>query len=217
MYIRRYRPRSRKLGWYTKHATPTKAPGGATREHGARDDLCPALCLVRPTAFTQKTCLRRSPPSTGLATSTGISRTLRGPSPSTRNPAFVHRYSPCVINLDDHHDHSYNHNHNRQRQPPTASCQPHMTTDIANCGYSSLFTAGLFNVGQFTPSNAQCSLLHIVTSTSVWLLSEPRKDITSARTLQIACRERNGPLDPPQPVSRIRRSVPARRPIAATY
>lgn len=43
-----------------------------------------------------------------------------------------------------------------------------MTTHISNCGYSSLFTAGLFNVepGQYSPANAQASFLDQFRQTS---------------------------------------------------
>lgn len=43
-----------------------------------------------------------------------------------------------------------------------------MTTHIADCGYSSLFTAGLFNVepGQYSPANAQASFLDQFRQTS---------------------------------------------------
>ncbi len=54
-----------------------------------------------------------------------------------------------------------------------------MTTHIANCGYSSLFTAGLFNVepGQYSPSNAQASFLDqfVQTSPSPRVLLPPSK------------------------------------------
>ena len=145
-----------------------------------------------------------------------------------------------------------------------------MTTHIANCGYSNLFTAGLFKVGlgQSTPSDAQRPFLdhlhqtspsprtllppsdsslhgsqhhiqvpepglrsfHIVKSTSpiqssvlnAWLLNDRRRDITglssAGSTLQSlsALAEPDGSCDLPQPVSRIKRLVPA-RPIAASY
>lgn len=47
-----------------------------------------------------------------------------------------------------------------------------MTTHIANCGYSTLFTAGLLHIepGRYTPSNAEDSFLEQSRSTS----SSPR-------------------------------------------
>jgi hypothetical protein len=93
-----------------------------------------------------------------------------------------------------------------------------MTAHIANCGYSKLFTAGLFNVGpdQYSPSNAQSTFLDqfCQSSPSPRVLLPPSKPPSGSTQLRgqipsnIEPKRRRGPhiVTPASPIVAIRSS-----------
>ena len=99
---------------------------------------------------------------------TTFTRTGYKPRESGNRPSNRDDCSPPHPNLDLRYWSSPSQFLSLEFQQVNITLLPHMTTHIANCGYSSLFTAGLFNVepGQYSPSNAQASFLDQFRQTS---------------------------------------------------